>query len=105
MKKILVTAAAGLALVAAPMAASAHPYHRGGGDAAGAAVAAGLFGLVLGAALASNHDDGPRYDYPPAYGYDRAYQPAYYGPHCFWRTVARPDGWGGVEYRQVQVCR
>jgi len=103
-KKILVTAAAGLALVAAPMAASAHPYHRGG-DAAGAAVAAGLFGLVLGAALASSHDDGPRYDYPPAYGYDPAYQPAYYGPHCYWRTVARPDGWGRVEYRQVQVCR
>jgi hypothetical protein len=52
-------------------------------DGRGAAVAAGLFGFVLGAAL----------DHP------------YYAERCGWVTQAYPGPYGGVRYEQVQVCR
>lgn len=114
MKKFLIAAAA-LAVTAAPIAASAQPYGYGGHDGRvavrtfngdrggynnyrgqrgwdhdrrddrGGAVAAGLFGLFLGAALASNH---PHYE-----------------RECGWETQAYPGPWGGVRYEQVQVCR
>lgn len=50
-------------------------------DGRGAAVAAGLFGFVLGAAL----------DHP-------------YAARCGWVTQAYPGPYG-VRYEQVQVCR
>jgi len=50
----------------------------------GAAVA-GLFGLALGATLASE-------------------RPYYYAP-CYWVTRPVVGPWGGVHYRQVEVCR
>ena len=112
MKKFLIAAAA-LAVAAAPIAASASPYgwggrgeavrvhndgyrggYRGGyganwdgryNDGRGAAVAAGLFGLFLGAALASDHP--------------------YYHRECGWETQAYPGPYGTVQYEQVQVCR
>jgi hypothetical protein len=114
MKKLLIAAAA-LLTVATPIAASADPMgfghggrpveavrvhdgyrggYRGGyganwdgrySDGRGAAVAAGMFGLILGAALANN-------------------QP-YYAQQCGWETQAYPGPYGGVRYEQVQVCR
>ena len=113
MKKLLIAASA-LLMVAAPIAASAAPFgfggraevvrvhdngFRGGGfrggygpnwdgrysDGRGSAVAAGLFGLFLGAALANDHPS--------------------YAQQCGWETQAVPGPYGGVRYEQVQVCR
>jgi hypothetical protein len=105
-KKLLLTGAAGLAVLAAPLAASAHPYGGYDHGNAGAAVAAGLFGMFLGAAIASS---GPHYA-PQSYGYDEPYaygQPYGYGDYqrCWWQTQPYRDYWGRIEYRQVQVCR
>jgi hypothetical protein len=108
MKKLLIGASA-LAMVATPIAASAEPYGHDDryqrfdhGDGAGAAVAAGVFGLVLGAALASNHHG---YGYG---GYGYGYRPYGYGPayaaRCHWETRAYPGPWGGVSYQNVRVC-
>ncbi|THD64762.1 hypothetical protein [Phenylobacterium sp.] len=85
MRKTLTAALAALTLggaisAAAVTGAEARPfYHHGGGH--GGAVVAGVAGLALGAALASNH---PYYGYgygpgPYAYGYG----PGYYGGTCF----------------------
>ena len=98
MKKLLLTTTAGLSVLAAPLAASAAPYghwdhDRGNG---GAALAAGLFGLVLGAALTSAAHS------QPAYAYDDGY---YYHQRCGWRTQAYRDYWGRLDYQQVWVCR
>lgn len=116
MKKIILTAAAGLAVLAAPLAASAEPFGHGrdgggwnqggrdggwrGGDGwrdhdgwrdrdgGGGALAAGLFGLFVGSAIANaNH---------PYYGYEQ---------RCGWTTQRYVDYWGDVHYRQVEVCR
>lgn len=99
MIKFLLIAAAALSMVAAPIAASAQPYGHGGyahggyrGDG-GAVLAAGLFGLVLGAVAAD------------AASQPVAYAPAYYGPQCVWQTQAYRNAWGQLEYQQVQVCR
>jgi hypothetical protein len=54
-------------------------------DGRGAAVAAGVFGLILGATLANDHP--------------------YYAQQCGWETQAYPGPYGGVSYQQVQVCR
>ena len=110
MKKLFIAASA-LLLAAAPIVASADPsgghgFGRGGevvrvhdngsrggygpnwdgryGDGRGSAVAAGLFGLFLGAAIASDHP---------------------YVQQCGWETQAYPGPYGGVRYEQVQVCR
>ena len=112
MKKIML-AIASLAVIAAPVAASAQSYghggargggwsnrgdyghsYRGGGNA-GAAVAAGVFGLILGSAIASSyHSNG--------YGYA---QPYGYAQNCEWRNQAYNTGYGEIAYRQVEVCR
>jgi hypothetical protein len=112
MKKIILTTAAGLAVLAAPLAATAAPWGHGrdgggwnqggrdggwrggrddgwrGRDNGGGALAAGLFGLFLGSAIASNNH--------PYYGYEE---------RCGWTTQRYVDYWGDVQYRQVQVCR
>ncbi len=124
MKKLLIGAAS-LATLAAPMAASADPYwgghgdygrgdygrgndyrgdYRGGydrdrGDDAGAAIAAGLFGFVLGAALNHSHS---AYDYNYGYGYGYG---SPYAVRCHWATRAYEGPWGQVSYQQVRVCR
>jgi hypothetical protein len=96
--RFLLIAAAGLSMVAAPIAASAQPFgghfergfahrdDRGGG----AVLAAGLFGLVLGAVAANSQP---------------VYAQSYYGPQCGWETQAYRNAWGQLEYQQVQVCR
>ena len=114
MKK-LVMGLAGLAILAAPLAASAQSYGhgrdgsrgdygRGYGrdDNGGAAIVAGVAGLALGAALADRDDYGyapaPAYGYAPGYGYG-------YAPRCFWQSQPYRTYYGGIAYRQVEVCR
>ena len=70
-----------------------HGYHRGGDDAA-IAIGAGVVGLALGAAIASNHDRDYYYDddfyYPGGYyGYPRYYSYSYGYPVYVHR------GWSG----------
>ncbi|HLZ84390.1 MAG TPA: hypothetical protein VKQ54_12555 [Caulobacteraceae bacterium] len=117
--KTLVMGLAGLAILAAPLAASAEPYGHGrdGGGWShesrgygrgydrgydrdgGAAIVAGVAGLALGAALSDRGD----YGYAPDYGY--GYAPAYgYAPRCFWQNQPYRTYYG-VAYRQVEVCR
>ncbi len=66
-------------------------------DHAGAAVAAGIAGLAVGAALANSgrgeYRDGYYYG-PPRYAYDYYYGPRYYGArHC--RTTRYWDAYVG----------
>jgi hypothetical protein len=116
--------AAGLAavsLVAAATTASADPRyyygHRGHGDTAAAAVAAGIVGLAVGAAIAdSGHHDRyyervyappppppppPRYYGYGYYGYGYAPRP-YYDRDCW--TTREYDRWNGSYYERT-VCR
>jgi hypothetical protein len=125
MKK-LVMGVAGLAILAAPLAASAQSYGHGrdgggwsrrgdhggygrgdygrGGyerdEGNGGAIVAGIAGLALGAALSDRGDYGyaPSYGYAPAYGYG-------YAPRCAWQYQPYRTYYGGVAYRQVEVCR
>lgn len=81
----------------------AHGWYRGGGDDAAVAVGAGILGLAVGAAIASDrpryyYDDyyaGPAY-YPsyPAYGYYDNY-PAYRTPRYYYREYRGYDGYRG----------
>lgn len=109
---------AALSLVTAT-AASADPryyrHHRGnGGDVATAAIAAGIVGLAVGAAISDNdHRDRRYYDDrryapppppPPRYGYGYGYAPRpYYDDRECW-TTRDYDRWNGV-YRERTVCR
>ena len=59
-----------------------HDRYRGGNG--GAALAAGLAGLAVGAAIANGGRGDYRSGYyygPPRYAYDYYYGPRYYGPH------------------------
>jgi hypothetical protein len=95
MKKTLITLAVGATVavgaVASPTAADARWRHHGfpvapvvGGLAAGA---------LLGAALAAPR---PYYD---AYAYD----PVYFGPHCYVRSERFWDGWRW-RIRRIEDC-
>jgi hypothetical protein len=101
MRKLIAAGLAALTvaggLSAAPAQAQYHrdwdDYHRHH-DNSGAAVAAGIAGLALGAALADNgrgrYAEGYYYG-PPAYAYDYYYGPNYYGQrHCSTREVWDP---------------
>jgi len=61
-----------------------HYYHRGHGDDAALAIGAGIIGLAIGAAIASDHDRGY---------YDRGYYDGgyyYYGrPRYYYRIYPR----------------
>lgn len=110
---------AALSLVAAATTASADPrygHYRGhrGNDTAAVAVAAGIVGLAVGAAISDgNRRDRGYYDQgyyapppppPPAYGYGYAPRP-YYGHHgreCW--TTREYDRWNGTYYER-SVCR
>ena len=114
---------ASLAIVAAPLAASAQSsdHNRGHDHAAsgrdygrgdrgrgwnsrdsGSALAAGVAGLFLGAALSNSqgYDYGQSYGYSQPYAYDQAY-----GYGCGWQTQAFQGRYGRIEYRQVNTCR
>ena len=102
-----------LALITLPAQARDGYYrgHRGGGDDAAIAIGAGVIGLALGAALASNsRDRGYYYDegyyprrtyyyrtYPRYYSYNYDY-PRYERRWNGWRGD-RHDGWGHRGYR------
>jgi hypothetical protein len=111
MNKILTGAVAALTIggaLAASVPASAqdrdgrYRHH----DNSGAAVAAGIAGLAVGAALAGDH---PAYYYaprpyyydapPPAYYSGPAYYSYYGGCHASWRWSPR---WG--RYVRVRTC-
>jgi hypothetical protein len=116
----------GLAATAVPADARSWRHHRGGGDDAAIAIGAGIIGLGIGAAIASDHNDRGRYyssyDYDPYYGsyyapayggyYGyRSYRPRYYGAYyggrdyyrgCYTRRVYDPY----IGHRvRVRYCR
>jgi hypothetical protein len=115
MRKILTAGAAALALIGGSAAsvspATAAPMHFSGGHSGGhfnggfrggfrgnGALAAGLFGLGVGAALAS----GPYYyGYPGYYGPAYAYGPGYYGPDDYGTCVTRERVWDPYVGRYV----
>ena len=109
MRKFLTASIAALTFAGAIAAgsASAQPYRnnrdydRHNRSDAGAAVAAGIAGLAVGAALADGgrgrYADGYYYG-PPRYAYEHYYGPRYYGPrHCRTREVWDPYVGGYVQ--------
>ncbi|MEJ5978218.1 hypothetical protein WG901_16310 [Novosphingobium sp. PS1R-30] len=111
---------AALALGATTLAttAEARDRYRDRGDDAALAIGAGIIGLAVGAAIASDRDRGydryhdggyygPRRGYA-AYGYPRSYYPAYprgyyydRAPRRFYRNDRgwNGRGWDGPRYR------
>jgi len=111
---------AALALGATGLAttAEARDRYRDRGDDAALAIGAGIIGLAVGAAIASDRDRGydryhdggyygPRRGYA-AYGYPRSYYPAYprgyyydRAPRRFYRNDRgwNGRGWDGPRYR------
>lgn len=77
-RKAVLAGALGAATLTAASPAMADPYygHRRGGDTTGAAIAGGVIGLALGAAIASGSRDR-YYDYDGGYYYDRRAYPRY----------------------------
>lgn len=61
-------------------------YHRGYGgyDRGGTAVVAGIAGLAIGAALASNRNDRYRDGYYREHGYNAYYDDGYYRDHGYY---------------------
>ncbi len=95
MRKIIATGLAavtllgGIGIGSTASAQYRHHYYRHGNG--GAAVAAGIAGLAVGAAIAGSH---PYYDgYGGPYGYD-------YGPRCRAYTVWDPYAYAYVERRR-----
>ena len=85
--------------------AEARDRYRDRGDDAAVAIGAGIIGLAVGAAIASNRDRyydggyyGPRRGYA-AYGYPRSYYPAYPRGYYYDRAPRRfyrnDRGWNG----------
>jgi len=97
MKKTLLalTAAASLAVAAAPGTAEA------GGGCFGCAVGAGILGGLFAGAVIGSAAAGP----PPAYYAPPGYGPPGPGPGCFWGRV-QPywDGGSGVWRNHGWVC-
>lgn len=104
MKKILTAAIAAITLGGAVCAtattADARPYaghyyggHYRGGN--GGAIVAGVAGLAIGAALASN--------YPHYYGGGPYYGPAYYGPAYYGTCYTTRWAWDPYMGRRVPV--
>jgi len=103
MKKIITGAMAALTLASAAIAGPAsargwYGYHRD--NDAGAAIAGGLVGLALGAAIASS-------SHPHYYGAPY-YAPAYYGPGyggvCIGRRTVWDPYWGGYRVRAFRYA-
>ena len=109
--------ASALALAAVPAEAGWRHGYRG--NAGGAAIAAGIFGLAAGAIIASQAN---RAHAAPAYGYGQSYAPAYapaysqgyeaygdddvqYQPQCYVKNKPVWDAYQGWVWRDIQVCR
>ncbi len=97
MRKFIVTGLVALTAAGANARGGAqaqyrHDRDRHHGDS-GAAVAAGLAGLAVGAAIAS----GGRGDYDADHGYYRGYyrDGYYYGPHAYAGDYYYGNGYGG----------
>lgn len=77
-----------------------HDGHRGGhrGGDAGPAIVAGIAGLAIGAALASDHGDRDRY-YRER-GYNAYYDDGYYRSHGYYPN----DGYYAYRYRSGYNC-
>ena len=114
-KAILATALTASALAAtSPAEARGYYRHHGGGDGAAIGIGAGILGLAVGAAIASNHNDRYRdRDYYQRDGY--YYRDGYYWDrqgHRYDRDQMRRyyngydrggyEGYYGNDYRQGQ---
>lgn len=99
MNNLVKKAGLGVALVAtaltAALPADAQRYRRHyRGDGTGTAIVAGIAGLAIGAAIASNGRDRDRY-YRDR-GYDPYYDDGYYRSHGYYPN----DGYYAYNYRQ-----
>lgn len=108
-KSGLFAAALAAGSLASSAPAAAHGWHRGGNDAA-IAIGAGVVGLAIGAAVASNSNDIGYYpgDFPvpgyyPPYP---AYRGGFYGPgHPGWNAYPAYPVWRGYDWRFEQERR
>ncbi len=96
MRKIIATGLAAVTLLGGigigTSASAQYRHHYYGHGRGGGAVAAGIAGLAVGAAIAGSH---PYYD--DGYYYGRGY---YYGPRCRAYTVWDPYAYAYVERRR-----
>lgn len=105
LNKVLLAGAMGATVLATAAPAEAHGWRRGGGNGAAVAVGAGILGLAVGAAIASDRPRGyvVERDYvppppppPPSYYYEG---PGYYGGYNgYYAAPAYPRGY---VYREV----
>lgn len=100
-KSVLGLALGAAALTAAtPAMADRWRGHRGGGDTTGAAIAGGIVGLAVGAAIASNRND--RDDWRDDRDYYRDGHPRYRS-YYYYRDYPRPyyrDRWESRRWRE-----
>jgi len=99
-KKIGLGAVLAATALSAAAPADAQRWHRGyghrGGDA-GPAIVAGIAGLAIGAAIASDHSrDRYRDDYYRRYGYAGDYDNVYYRDHGYYPS----NGYYAYDYQQ-----
>jgi hypothetical protein len=106
----VLTASVGLAAAPAEARGGYYYRHHGGGDDAAIAVGAGILGLAVGAAIASDHDrrydryyyrDG--YSYPRYRGYYQGYPTYRAYPNRYYRGYDRDyyrDGYRGYQERR-----
>jgi hypothetical protein len=106
MNKLLTKAVLGTTLAATALTAAApaeaqryHRWHRGG-DSTGAAIAGGIVGLALGAAIASSANDRDRDYYYRSRGYRVDYDDYYYRERGYYP----PDGYYAYRYRDYRHC-
>ncbi|HEX4095612.1 MAG TPA: hypothetical protein VHX64_02730 [Caulobacteraceae bacterium] len=104
MKKILTGALAALTVGGVALGGASEASARGWGPGPGAAVVAGIAGLAVGAAIASNQPY-----YAPAPVYYAAPPPAYYAGPAYYGYVGRcraewrwSPRWG--HYERVRAC-
>lgn len=109
MRKILTTALVALTVAggvaSAATTAQAEPYryydrHRGKKDNTGAAIAAGIVGLALGAAIASSSNNNRRSSsyYGGGYAYQPDYNSGYYGDSYYNNGYANGGYYGDGYY-------
>ena len=104
LKKIGLGVALGATALTVAAPASAQRWHGGGGyggyrhydrDNGGTAIVAGIAGLAIGAAIASNRNDRYRDDYYRERGYSYNYDDDYYRSHNYYPN----DGYYAQRYR------